>query len=379
MNFNLGGLIDQAGIIVSKLDENVSLQDIINTLKLPDFGSLLKNVAGALPQNLVEIASDGALKLLNGTKLDQVLSSTIDNLQNEVLSEAQKALNSLNDVVSQASSVVNSVSDSINSISTAVAKNQSGFYNTALSLQNTVNNVQSNVNTTSSLDSIIKNTVDSVVDGLSPADVKKLNNNSSFYNTTLNNTICSVNVKLEEKLINQAEEYVSGSGSVQALNSLNLFAKEKLNNFTVDAEGYYEVDVIMSTFTDKGSTATLESISNSSKSSTAKTASGRKHSTGRTCSVDNNKILLKSTVIVPDVGTFYAADIIKNSSNELSLYYGTDGDANTIAANIINPTKVKVKPPTSNITTGSNLGSGSGGSTPTQITTTIRGNFQKLV
>ena len=379
MNFNIGSLLDQAGEIASKLDENVSIEDIINTLKLPDFGSILNSVTSALPQNLVNIAKDGALEALKTGKLDQALNSTINSLQNEVLSEAQNALNSLTSAASQSSKVIDSAINSVKSVASSISNNQSSFYNTALKFQNTVNNTQNSVTTSATSDNIIKSTVDSVIRSLSNNDIKKLKTDKNFYNQTLQSTISSTNTKLYDRYKKEVNDYTKGSSTVQAINSLSMFAKEKLNNFSLDSDGYYEVDVNMGTFTSEGSSASINSVAIGSKQSSLTTASGRKQNSGNTCSVDNNKILLNSTVVVPGIGTFYAVDVIKNSSAELLLYYGLQSEANMIRDRIKNPTRVKVKPPKSSITTGSNLNSGSGSSTPTQISSTIRGNFQKLV
>jgi hypothetical protein len=358
MNFNAEELTSSATALLENLSDGVGIEDILSSLQLPQLDQFSQLATSLLPQNLVNVSSEGVFSLLNPLELQNAVKSGIDSLQDVIKQEINDVIGEVTSIAQQASSTVNQVGDTLQSLGKKLTTDQLGFFEEAFSTASSMFDLGIDTGVVSNFANTVSTATDSIRQ-LSPKQIRDLAD-PEYLQKVVSTTLETANGLLETEVLNTALEYASLPVSAGAVNSLFSTVNSLLGTPGPKSSGEpYDLEVRVTTYYGKGDSGDIDAFSK-------KCATKQKLVSGKSCAVDNVKIMYNSKVDVPGVGTFLAVDKIKSGGVDLQLYYDDINQASEIDAKLKSSMVVKVTPP--------------GGGQPTEIQLPgRRGSSTKLV
>jgi len=324
----------------------VPLDQLLSQIKIPDLGGLIQSFQQLLPQNLIQFAVDGIPTLLNPTQLQQAIAQGIDAVKGLVESQITTALNNalgnLNQSTNQAQEVASGFVNAANQISSGNSNVIGGIIDTSISIGNITGQDTSSIALVSGAIAPILEEIQN----LSPREIRDLQNPQAFQQYV------SQAVETAGELIGN-EAVKNAASSIEP--SLNIATIGNLFKIGVDFFGSlgpglgngeeYEELVEIRTYYAKGEGADVDA-------SKYKSVTGKRLQPGRSCAVDNARILFDSSVAT-SVGTFTAVDKVKTPSSTgipvVSLFFDDQETASQIDLQLSQSKKskqiVKVRPP----------------------------------
>lgn len=361
MNLKSPELNDLTSLVTSKL-QDVDLGAVVQTFKVPSLNNMSQLLLNLVPQKLTEFDDEGVLKLLNPSTLQDTIKSGIDSLKDEIEGEIKGVLdqvintaNTVQSTVNQAASVVNNLGN----FNLDILSSQSGFFENAFSTLSNVTNLNVDFGTVSKFGQTISQAANSLKN-LSPKQIRDLAN-PEYYNQVVQNTLSTANTLLENDVLETAKNFIKVPSNISSVAGLFTTANTLLGTSTGPNANNkeYSLEVKISTYYGKGDGADIDAFN-------YKSATGRKLMSGKSCAVDNVKILFDSKVEVPGLGTFTAVDKLKGGGADLQLYYETAQEALKAQAKLSGKVLVKVRPPSIPVTLG-------------DVFTGVRGSISKLI
>jgi len=343
VNLQAPDLNDLTSAITDKLDKGIDLGSIIKSFKLPELGDMSKLLLDLLPQNLTEFDAEGALKLLSPGSLQDALKTGIDNLKGEIEGEIKGVLDEVINTANTVKATVEQATTTIQNIGNLdMISSQSGFFEEAFSAISNVTNSNIDFGTVSKFGQTISKATNSIRE-LSPKQIRDLAD-PEYYNQIVQSTLGTANALLEEDVLNTAKSFIKVPTNIDTVANLLTTGNSLLGAQGPSADKEeYSLEVKISTFYGKGDGADIDAFN-------YKSATGKKLMSGKSCAVDNVKILFNSKVEVPGLGTFTAVDKLKGGGSDLQLYFETAQEAIKAQANLQDKILVKIKPPSSPIT-----------------------------
>jgi len=343
VNLQAPDLNDLSSVITSKLDKGIDLGSITDAFKVPSLNNMSQLLMNLLPQNLTEFDEEGALKLLSPANLQDTVKAGIDGLKEEIEGEIKDVLNEVINTANTLKTNVEQVVSTVQNIGNLdILSSQSSFFEDAFSAVSNITNSNVDFGTVSKFGQTITKAANTVRE-LSPKQIRDLAD-PEYYNEIVQGTLETANGMLTEDVLGVAASLVKIPSNIGSVANLFTTANSLLGNQgpSNNSEGY-SIEVKVSTYYGKGDGADLDAFN-------YKSATGKKLQSGKSCAVDNVKILFNSKVEVPGVGTFTAVDKLKGGGADLQLYYETAQEALQAQAKLSNKILVKVKPPSSPIT-----------------------------
>lgn len=332
--------------LVDKLSEGVQLDKIVGSLKLPKLNNMSQLLTGLLPQNLSEFNAEGVLELLNPANFQDTLKNGINSLKDEIEGEIKGVLDEVINTANQIESTAKQVSSTIGNLGNLnILSNQSGFFEDAFNKVSTLTNLNVDFGTVSKFGQTISSAANTVRN-LSPKQIRDLAD-PEYYNQVVQDTLSTANKMLENDVVETVKDFVkvpANIGSVGALFSTAGSVLGSIGSSSGNSDtGEFSMEAKISTYYGKGDGADIDAF-------TYKSATGRKLMSGKSCAVDNVKILFNSKVEVPGIGTFTAVDKLKGGGADLQLYFDTAEEGLKAQAKLTDKVLVKVKPPSPPIT-----------------------------
>lgn len=361
MNLQSPDLNDLTGVISSKL-QNVDLGAVLQSFKVPKLNDLSQLLLDLVPQKLTEFTEEGALKLLNPANLQDAIKSGIDGLQDQIEGEIKGVLdlvmntaNTVQDTVNQASEVVQGLSN----LNLDVISNQSAFFEDAFKSLSNITNLNVDFGTVSKFGQTISQATNTLKD-LTPKQIRDLAD-PEYYNQVVKDTLNTANTMLEANVLETAKNFIEIPANISSVGNLLTTANTLLGTASGPNANFkeYNLEVKISTYYGKGDGADIDAFNH-------KSATNKKLISGKSCAVDNVKILFDSKVEVPGLGTFTAVDKLKGGGADLQLYYETAQEALKAQAKLSGKVLVKVRPPSIPVTLG-------------DVFTGVRGTISNLI
>lgn len=347
-----------ATALLGKLTEGVNIGDIVSSLQLPQLDQFSQIASSLLPQNLVNVDSEGMFSLLNPLELQNAVKSGIDSLQDVIKQEINEVISEVTSIAQQASDTVNSVGDTLQSLGKKLTTDQLGFFEEAFNSASSMFNLGIDTGVVSNFANTVSTATDSIRQ-LSPKQIRDLAD-PEYLQTVVSTTLETANGLLETEVLSTALEYASLPVSAGTVGNLFSTVNSLLGAPGPKSSGEpYETQVRITTYYGKGDSGDIDAFNK-------KCATKQSLVSGKSCAVDNVNILYNSKVEVPGVGTFNAVDRVRSGGVDVELYYEDINEANEVNAKLKSPMVVKVTPP--------------GGGTATQVQLPgRRGSETKLV
>lgn len=309
---NLEG--DELKKVTVNLDDRLTKEDPLSILiaplqqliKIPDLGGILNSFNNFLPQNLIQVGTDGVSSLLNGQELDKVLSEGLESVSSILEGEIKNKLDELMSVANEVTDTVEDVSQSLISAGASIASLNLGFLNKTIdSFLKTFNITGSDLTSITSVQSTANSVIESL-NNLSPKEIRDLFN-PTYYQQVFNETLEAAKNAIGQDAINNTLQQIAPSLNISSLNKL---AQAGVGLFAAGANGSaagpYEILAEVHVYYARGDGA-------DSDAAQKKSVSGQALQSGVSCGVDNSTILIGSTVQT-SLGTFKAVDKTKIAS-----------------------------------------------------------------
>lgn len=337
MNFNAEEMTGSATALLSKLQEGVGIQDILGSLQLPQLDQFSQLASSLLPQNLVSVSSEGVFSLLNPVELQNAVKSGIDSLQDVIKQEINDVIGEVQSIAQQASDTVNQIGDTLQSLGQKLTTDQLGFFEEAFSAASSMFDLGIDTGIVSNFANTVSTATDSIRQ-LSPKQIRDLAD-PEYLQSVVSTTLETANSLLETEVVNTALEYASLPVSAGAVSNLFSTVNSLLGAPGPKTSGEpYQTEVRVATYYGKGDSGDIDAFSK-------KSATKQQLVSGKSCAVDNVKILYNSKVEVPGLGTFTAVDKIRSGGVDLQLYYEDINQAMEADAKLKSTMVVKVTPP----------------------------------
>jgi hypothetical protein len=339
MNLNGQELTRVPEYLLEILEDPVAtLNDLIQNVALPTLGGLASSFANLLPNNLITVDQSGNVNLLSPAILEQVINEGLNQVTGLVEQEIRTALNTVTGIINTATNAAEEAANAISNLGLGISNLNLGYVNEALE---SFLSVAGTMGVDTSSISQITNSAQSVLNAianLSPAEILNLQNPEVFeqyVNTALNTSLDLI----KEETIKNALNTILPSQTVSTAIGLALAGVSSFSN------GQQEVLVEIDTYCAKGEGADKDAAQ-------YKSVSSKRLQPGKSCAVDNSKILIGSKVIT-SLGTFEAVDKTKTSSSTglsmVNLFYEDQPTASQKLLQLIQSGKkkqvVKVIPP----------------------------------
>lgn len=322
----------------------IDLGAILDLVKLPDLGGLTDSFKNFLPQNLTTISLDGVAELLDPQALQEKIKQGVEGIKGDIEAQIRGALDQAMSITNEVVGTAQSTISEIAGLGQALASFNIEYLNNALTKFIGVAGTMG-VDTTqiAQIQGAVSPVLQSI-QNLSPKDLRDLQDPAK-YQEFVNNAVNTATNLIGEQAINQALQSVAPSLNIQTL--LNLF-QEGVGLFSSGAGGdkkEYEEIVEIHTYYAKGEAADIDAAQ-------YKSVTGKRLQPGKSCAVDNARILFGSKVQT-SLGTFEAVDkskIPSSSGNSvISLFYDTQEEATAKDLELISSGKkkqvVKITPP----------------------------------
>jgi hypothetical protein len=337
VNLQSPELNDLTSLVSSKL-QGVDIGSITQSFKLPSLNNMSELLKNLTPQNLTQFAEDGARQLLSPSNLQDAIKSGIDSLKDEIEGEIKGVLDQVVNTANTVKSTAEQISSTIQNIGNLdILSQQSGFFEEAFNNLSNITNLNIDFGTVSKFGQTISKATGSLRE-LSPKQVRDLAN-PEYYNKVVKETLNTANTMLESDVLEAAKDFIKVPSNIGSVAGLFTTANTLLGSSGPSAKSEeYSLEVKISTYYGKGDGADVDAFNK-------KSATGKQLKSGKSCAVDNVKILFDSKVEVPGLGTFTAVDKLKGGGADLQLYYETAQEALKAQAKIPGKVLVKVKPP----------------------------------
>ena len=337
MNFNAEELTSGATSLLQNLTEGLNIESIISSLQLPQLDQFSQLASSLLPQNLVNVDSEGKFNLLNPLELQDTIKAGIDGLQDVIKQEIDDVIGEVTSIVQQASDTANSVGDTLKSLGSKLTTDQLGFFEEAFSSASGLLDMGADMGVISNFGNTVS-TATNAIRELSPKQIRDLAD-PAYREKIISTTLQTANSLLENEVLSTATEFASLPVSSGAVSSLFSTVNTLLGTPGPKSSGEpYQTQVRVSTYYGKGDGGDIDAYNK-------KSATKQQLISGKSCAVDNVKILYNSTVEVPGLGTFKAVDKLRSGGIDLQLYYDDINKANEAKAKLKGNMVVKVTPP----------------------------------
>jgi len=285
---------------------SIDIGSLLELVKIPDLGGVLNSFSNLLPQALTTLTEEGIYTLLDPTNLQRVVQEGINSVTGIIENEITAKLQQLMSLTSEVTNTAQAAAQSIVSAGASLASFNLGYLNKTAeqflqSFNITGTDLTSIANVQSAASSII-----STLDNLSPAEIRELAN-PAFYQQVFSQTLESAKNAVGIEAINNALTQISPSLNIITMNKLAETGVGLFNTGTDEngARKQYEILAEVRVFYAMGDGA-------DSDAAQKKSVSGQALQSGVSCGVDNQKILIGSTVET-SLGTFKAIDKTKQS------------------------------------------------------------------
>ncbi len=208
MNFSASEIQEDLEAIKGKLEDGITIDDLLGIVNLPVLSEFSQAAEGLLPVNLLKIGADGKVDLLSLTELQQALSKGLENikdyLEGEVLGLFETIKGEVKAVYDTGKEIYNELSD----LGKTLQKDNSLIVDTALSTLNGATGLNLNAQSLANLKQVGESTIKNFAQ-LSPKQIKDLADPDFFgrvvnftLDTAINATGAAAVLMGEQTLIN---------------------------------------------------------------------------------------------------------------------------------------------------------------------------------
>ena len=282
MNFSASEIQEDLQTIKDKLDEGVTIDDLLSIVDLPILSEFSQLADGLLPVNLIKVGADGKVDLLSLTELQQALSKGLGDIKDYLEGEVLGLFNALKGEIETVYNQAKEVYDELSNLGDTLQKDNSLIFDTAISTLNGATGLNINAQSLATLKKAGQDTMKSFSQ-LSPKQIKDLTDPDFFgkiVSTTLDASIAATGVAAEilgeESTINT---------QLDSSSYMDLFKSEK--------EDEVKIAVRREVYWGKGEGATPEAAS-------GKSTSGAELVDDYSLAVDNTEILIGNKVTFSD-------------------------------------------------------------------------------
>ena len=199
MNFSASEVQEDLQSLKDKLEDGVTIDDLLGIVNLPILSEFSQSAEGLLPVNLIKIGADGKVDLLSLTELQQALSKGLGDikgyLEGEVLGLFQTLKGEVEAVYDQAKEVYSEITN----LGDTLKKDNSLVFDAAISALNGATGLNINAQSLATLKKAGQDTMKNF-SNLSPKQIKDLADPDFFgkiVNTTLDASIAATGVAAE--------------------------------------------------------------------------------------------------------------------------------------------------------------------------------------
>lgn len=199
MNFSASEVQEDLQSLKDKLEDGVTIDDLLGIVNLPILSEFSQSAEGLLPVNLIKIGADGKADLLSLTELQQALSKGLGDikgyLEGEVLGLFQNLKGEVEAVYDQAKEVYSEITN----LGDTLKKDNSLVFDAAISALNGATGLNINAQSLATLKKAGQDTMKNF-SNLSPKQIKDLADPDFFgkiVNTTLDASIAATGVAAE--------------------------------------------------------------------------------------------------------------------------------------------------------------------------------------
>jgi hypothetical protein len=298
----------------------VDVSSILDLLPIPDLGGLTETFKGLLSQNLTTINTEGFSELLNPVALQDALKQGLEGVKGAIEQEIKGVLDQAMSVANEVTSTAQSIASTISNIGQAATSLNFEFFNNALTQFIGIAGTMG-VDTTqiAQLQGAVSPVLDSI-SNLSPKQLRDLQDPAK-YQEFLNQAVNTATTLVGDQAVSNALLAIAPSLNIQTLLNLTKEGVGVVPN--ANDKGEYEVLVEIQTYYAKGEGADIDAARK-------KSVTGRQLQSGKSCAVDNAKIMFGSEVQT-SLGTFTAVDKAKAISTSglpvVGLFFETQQEA----------------------------------------------------
>jgi len=307
VNFSGSEIKESLQLFREKLDEGVSVDNILGFVDIPELSEFSKLAEGLLPQNLLKTGSDGKLSLLSLNELQQALSKGLGDIKGYLEKEILTLFDEIAGDVQNLQDDAKSIYSELSNLTSSIQKDNSAITDLALSTLNGATGLNLNTQSLGSIFKTASNTINSFT-ALSPKQIKNLADPNFYGNitkTALDTAIEAAGAASlllgEESLIN--EQLDSSSYPELFKSSLE---KNKSDDGTI------KIAVDRQVYWGKGEGASPEAAAK-------KANSGSQLVSDYSLAVDNSKILIGHKVSFSDDSKEREGVDVATSSKGLSI------------------------------------------------------------
>jgi hypothetical protein len=191
MNFSASEIQEDLEAIKGKLDEGITIDDLLSVVNLPILSEFSQAAGGLLPINLLRVGEDGKVDLLSLTELQQALSQGLGGIKDYLEGEVLGLFETIKGEVKAVTDSAKQVFDELSNLGETIQKDNSLIFDAALSTLNGATGLNLDVQTLANLKNVGTQTINSFAE-LSPKQIKDLVNPDYFgkvVNTTLDAAI----------------------------------------------------------------------------------------------------------------------------------------------------------------------------------------------
>jgi hypothetical protein len=199
VNFSASEVQEDLQSLKDKLEDGVTIDDLLGIVNLPILSEFSQSAEGLLPVNLIKIGADGKADLLSLTELQQALSKGLGDikgyLEGEVLGLFQTLKGEVEAVYDQAKEVYSEITN----LGDTLKKDNSLVFDAAISALNGATGLNINAQSLATLKKAGQDTMKNF-SNLSPKQIKDLADPDFFgkiVNTTLDASIAATGVAAE--------------------------------------------------------------------------------------------------------------------------------------------------------------------------------------
>jgi hypothetical protein len=199
VNFSASEVQEDLQSLKDKLEDGVTIDDLLGIVNLPILSEFSQSAEGLLPVNLIKIGADGKVDLLSLTELQQALSKGLGDikgyLEGEVLGLFQTLKGEVEAVYDQAKEVYSEITN----LGDTLKKDNSLVFDAAISALNGATGLNINAQSLATLKKAGQDTMKNF-SNLSPKQIKDLADPDFFgkiVNTTLDASIAATGVAAE--------------------------------------------------------------------------------------------------------------------------------------------------------------------------------------
>ena len=283
MNFSASEVQEDLQAIKDKLDDGISIDDLLGIIDLPILSEFSQAAGGLLPVNLLRVGSDGKVDLLSLTELQQALSKGLGDIKGYLEGEILGLFNTIKGEVETVYNEAKSVYEELSDIKNTLQKDNSKIFDLAISTLNGATGLNINAQSLANLKNVGTTTIKNF-SNLSPKQIKDLTNPDYFgkiVSTTLDATIAATGVAAE----------IMGE---QSISNSQLDNSSYMNLFKSNSENEIKIAVERQVYWGKGEGATPEAASKKSSWNGAQLVGDY------SLAVDNTNIFLGDKVTFAD-------------------------------------------------------------------------------